>query len=79
MRAYLIVPCPPNDGAAVFLIETDSISLIGPTFQDLSRQRLDGLLPGPIGGTSVLNLMEAAPGGIITCTFYSSPARAKAG
>ena len=27
----LIAPYPPSDGAAMFLIETDSISLIGPT------------------------------------------------
>jgi hypothetical protein len=31
VRADLIAPCLPTDGAAVLLIETDSISLIGPT------------------------------------------------
>ncbi len=31
VRTELIAPYPPSDGAALFLIETDSISLIGPT------------------------------------------------
>jgi hypothetical protein len=30
VRADPVVPCPVTDGAAVFLIETDSISKIGP-------------------------------------------------
>ena len=30
VRTELIAPCPPSDGAALFLIETDFISLIGP-------------------------------------------------
>src|SRR5262249_26455819 len=29
VRAELIAPCPPTDGAALYLIETDSISRIG--------------------------------------------------
>ena len=29
VRTELIAPYPPSDGAALFLIETDSISLIG--------------------------------------------------
>jgi hypothetical protein len=31
VRTELIAPYPPSDGAAFFLIETDSVSLIGPT------------------------------------------------
>jgi hypothetical protein len=31
VRTELIAPYPPSDGAALFLIETDSISLIGPS------------------------------------------------
>jgi hypothetical protein len=34
VRAKLIVLCPPNDGAALFLIETDSISRFSRTFDE---------------------------------------------
>ena len=34
VRTELIAPYPPSDGAAPFLIETDSISLIGSTTQE---------------------------------------------
>ena len=34
MRTELIAPYPPSDGASLFLIETDSMSLIGPNFDE---------------------------------------------
>ncbi len=34
VRTELIAPYPPSDGAALFVIETDSISLIGPSLTE---------------------------------------------
>jgi len=40
VRADLIAPCPPTDGAAVLMIETDSISLIGPTVNLILQRKV---------------------------------------
>ncbi len=52
MRTELIAPCPPSDGAALFLIETDSISLIGPNASQSAEETHEG--PAQVRGRTVM-------------------------
>jgi hypothetical protein len=66
VRADNVVPCPTTNRAAVLLIETDSISMIGPNIAILQRNQpvIADCHAMDVPGQVLQHLFGAADGGL---------------